>query len=161
QFYTQAFLPNLGQGTRVKLGKFATHCEYEQNAGVDVPFVSRSYTWIYNPFTHTGVWAVTQLNDHWSVGYGAAVGADNFINQANRLTILGNLNWAPKDGKTTVTLHTVITNPKYDTANAFPFYNVYDLIATHKLTDKLSYVLDAVYSNIRDVPGYGNTDWYS
>jgi hypothetical protein len=114
----------------------------------------------YNPFTHTGVWATTQLNDTWAVGYGASTGTDTFIDgPTNRLTFLGQLKWAPKCGKTSVIFNTVITNPGYNAAEAFPFYNVYNFVVTHKFNDKLSYVLDTGYSHVSDTPtGFAN--WY-
>lgn len=160
QFYVQAFLPGLGEGTTVKMGRFATHCEYELVQQPDTPFVSRSYLFQYNPFTHTGVWATTQLDDTWSVGYGAATGSDTFIDPANRFTYLGQIKWAPKDGKTSVLFNYVVTNPKYDTAEAFAFYNVYNMQLTHKFTDKLTYVLDGAFSHIDNAPGIGSTNWY-
>src|SRR6185312_15620725 len=100
QFYAQAFLPDLGgKGTTVKFGRFATHLEYELFQAVDRPFVSMSYLFQYNPFTHTGIWATTQLNDSWYVSNGLATGNDTFIDPANRPTYLGQIKWAPKDGK--------------------------------------------------------------
>ncbi|HYH67175.1 MAG TPA: outer membrane beta-barrel protein [Urbifossiella sp.] len=159
QFYTQAYLP--GSGTTVKLGRFATHVGYELVQAVDTPFVSRSYMFQYNPFTHTGVWATTPVGDNWTVGYGAATGSDTFIDApTNRLTFLGQLKWAPKDGDTSVAVNTVVTNPKYIPAEAFAHYNFYNLVVTQKLGEKLSYVLDAGYSHMNDAPGVGFTEWY-
>src|SRR4029453_15945074 len=100
----------------------------------DTPFVSKSYLFQYNPFTHTGVWAVTQLNENWSIGNGAVLGSDNFIDSADRLTYLGQIKWAPPEGKTTVLLNAVVTNPKFDTAENFAFYNAYNLQIIHKFT---------------------------
>jgi hypothetical protein len=164
QFYAQAFLPGIGQGTVVKFGRFATHCGYEVVQGVDTPFVSRSYMFQYNPFTHTGVWATTQLNDTWAISYGAATGSDTFLDPANRLTFLGQMKWASKEGQTTILLNVVVTNPKYDTKEAFPFYNYYGWVLTHKLSDKLTYVADAAYSHISNAPlpdgRSGFADWY-
>ena len=55
QMYTEAFLPNLGpKGTTVRFGRFATHCSYELVQGAETPFLTRSYMFQYNPFTHTG-----------------------------------------------------------------------------------------------------------
>jgi len=161
QFYAQAFLPDLGgQGTTVKVGRFATHLEYEVFQGVDRPFVSMSYLFQYNPFTHTGVWATTQLNDTWLVGNGVATGNDTFIDPANRATYLGMIKWAPKEGKSTAQVGVSITNPQYNAAEAFPFYNVYNFQFSHKFTDKLQYVLDTAFSHIQNVPNIGNTNWY-
>lgn len=161
QFYVQAFLPNLGpKGTKLIVGRFATHCGYELVQQPDTPFVSRSYLFQYDPFTHTGAWAVSQLNDNWTVGVGAATGSDTFIDPANRFTGLFQLKWAPPEGKTSLLLNAVVTNPRYDQAEAFPFYNYYGFTLTHKLGEKLSYVMDAGYGHIYDVPDVGFADWY-
>lgn len=161
QAYAQAFLPELGgKGTTVKVGRFATHCEYEVVQAPDTPFVSKSYLFQYNPFTHTGVYAVTQLNDTWSVGNGAVLGNDNFIDPASRLTYLGQIKWSPPEGKTTVLLNASVTNPKFDVAENFAFYNVYNMQVIHKFTDKFTYVLDTAYSHMNNVPGVGTANWY-
>lgn len=165
QFYAQAFLPGFGpDGTSVKVGRFATHCSYEVVQGVDTPFVSRSYMFQYNPFTHTGVWATTPLNDTWTASYGLATGSDTFIDPANRPTFIGQLKWAPPEGKTNVLLNAVVTDPKYDTAEAFPFYNYYGVVVTRKVNDKMTYVADAAYSHIYNAPlpngRTGFADWY-
>ncbi len=161
QAYGQFFLPNLGAGgTTVKVGKFATHCGYELVQAVDTPFVSKSYLFQYDPFTHTGVWATTQLNDTWSVGNGFSTGADTFIDPANRLTYLAQIKWAPPEGKTAVLFNAMITNPKFDVAENFAFYNYYDLQIVHNFTDKLTYVLDASYAHMNNVPNVGTANWY-
>lgn len=165
QFYAEAFLPNVGpQGTSVKVGRFATHIGYELVQAVDTPFVSRSYMFQTNPFTHTGVWATTALNDTWTISNGISTGADTFIDPANRATYIGQLKWAPKDGKTSVAFNTMVTDPTFDAVEAFTFYNYYGFLATHQFTDKLSYVLDIGYSHTRNAPlangttGFAN--WY-
>lgn len=166
QMYGEFFLPNIGEGTTVRVGRFATHCEYELVQGAENPFLSRSYTFQYNPFTHTGVWATTQLNDDWAMSHGAALGSDNFIDPASRLTYLGQLKWAPKDGKTTVLFNAVVTNPKFFVAENFAFYNVYNTQVIHKFTDKFTYVFDAAFSHMDNIPGAGgqpglhSAHWY-
>ncbi len=164
QFYTDVFLPDLGpKGSTVRVGRFATHCEYELVQGAETPFISRSYLFQYNPFTHTGAWVITPLDDTWTVSNGLVMGSDNFFGQI-RPTYIGQLKWAPKDGKTTVLLNAVVTDPRYDTGSAFPFYNVYNLQVTHNFTDKLSYVLDTAFSHINNAPlpggAVGSATWY-
>jgi hypothetical protein len=161
QAYVDLFSPNVGpQGTTFRVGKFATHCEYEVVQGISNPFLSRSYLFQYNPFTHTGVNAITPLNDNWTMANGIVLGSDNFIDPASRVTYIGQLKWAPKDGKTSILFNAVVTNPSFDVAEAFAFYNVYNLQLTHKFTDKLTYVMDGTVSHITNVPGIGNADWY-
>jgi hypothetical protein len=101
------------------------------------------------------------LGDNWTVGYGASTGTDTFIDaNTNNLTFLGQLKWAPKEGKTTAAVNAVITNPEYIQAAAFPVYNYYNFVLTHKFGDKLSYVLDAGYAHMDGAPNIGSTSWY-
>lgn len=161
QFYGQFFLPDLGgQGTTVKVGRFQTIVGYELVQAVDTPYVSKAYLFQYNAFTHTGVLATTQINDTWSVNYGMSTGTDTFIGAANRATFLGSVKWAPPDGKTTVTFNTVVTNPNFSAAENFAFYDIFELLVTHKVSDKLTYVADGIYSFMNSVPGVGNANWY-
>jgi hypothetical protein len=161
QAYVDLFSPNVGpQGTIFRVGKFATHCEYEVVQGISNPFVSRSYLFQYNPFTHTGVNAITQLNDDWTVSNGAVLGNDNFIDPAAQLTYIGQVKWAPKNGKTSALFNVSVTNPRYNVAEAFAFYNVYNLQITHKLTDKWTYAADTTFSHMDNIPNVGSANWY-
>ncbi|MFO0800365.1 MAG: outer membrane beta-barrel protein [Gemmataceae bacterium] len=166
QAYGMVYLPNLGQGTEVRLGRFATHVGYELVQAVDTPFLSRSYMFQYNPFTHTGVWANTKINDDWSMGNGIATGTDTFLDApTNRPTYLGQLKWAPKEGDTSVAFNVVVTDPNYIPSENFQLYNFYNLVLTHKFNDKLSYVLDAGYSHMGNFTNssgdyIGFTNWY-
>lgn len=161
QFYTEAFLPGVGpDGTTVRVGRFATHCSYEVTQGPAAPFLSRSYLFQANPFTHTGVWAITPLTEDWTVSNGVAVGSDNFIDPTNRPTYIGQLQWKPKDGKTTVLFNTVLTDPRYDVDEAFLHYNVYNLQWIHQPCDRLTLAVDATYSHTYNVPGIGFAGWY-
>jgi Putative beta-barrel porin-2, OmpL-like. bbp2 len=161
QAYVDVFSPNVGsQGTTFRLGKFNTFLEYEVVQGISNPFISRSYLFQYNPFTHTGGLAITPLNDNWTVSNGLVLGNDNFIDPTARLTYVGQVKWAPKDGKSTVALGTSVTNPRFNEAENFAYYNVYNFQFTHKLTDKATYVLDASYSHMDKIPNVGSADWY-
>jgi len=161
QAYADLFLPNLGEGTTVRVGRFATPIGYELVQAVDTPFVSRSYNFQYNPFTHSGVFATTTLNDTWSMGNGFVLGADNFFNSnTSRLNYLGQLKWAPKDGDTSVVFNALITNPKYDVNEKFTQFNCYNMLFTHKLSDDLTYVLDTTVSHTYNVPDIGTAWWY-
>jgi len=161
QAYADVFLPNFGaNGTTMRVGKFATFLEYEVVQGISNPFLSRSYLFQYNPFTHTGINFLTQLNDDWSMQNGVVLGSDNFIDPAARASYLGQLKWAPKDGKTSVAFGTTVTRPTYRRGEEFNFYNVYNLQVTHKITDKLSYVFDGSFSHIEKAPVVGSANWF-
>jgi len=163
QAYLDFFAPNVGpQGTTFRVGKFATFLEYETVQGITSPFLSRSYLFQYNPFTHTGALAITPLNDDVTVQNGLVMGNDNFFTNY-RPTYIGQIKWAPKDGKTSIALGTTITNPRFDQDQNFNYYNVYNLQFTHKICDKLQYVLDTSFSHMDNVPVNGVTtsaNWY-
>jgi hypothetical protein len=161
QAYLETFNPNVGsQGTTVRIGKFATHCSYELMQGAETPFLSRSYMFQYNPFTHTGGWAITPLNDTWTMSNGLALGSDNFIGAPARPTYLGQLKWAPKEGKTNALLNLVLTDPTYDAANNFAFYNYYGMLITHKFNDKFTGVVDSAMAHMDGIPNIGTAWWY-
>jgi len=161
QIYGTVFLPNAGpQGTTVKVGRFATHLEYEVVQAPDTPFITRSLLFQYNPFTHTGFYATMPLSDNWTISNGLATGNDVFIDQAAQPTYIGQLKYAPKDGKTQVLLGTSITNPRYNERLSFNQYNVYNLQVIQKLTDKLTYVLDTAFSHEDNIPDVGSANWY-
>jgi len=165
QMYADVFLPNLGgSGTTLRMGKFATFLEWEVVQGISNPFISRSYLFQFNPFTHTGALAITPLGDDWTMQNGAVLGADNWIDQyTNSFTYIGQLKWAPKEGKTSVAFGRMIGSAKFNQPENFNNYDVFNLQITHKITDKLSYLFDASYSFMQDVPlmnGNGTADWY-
>jgi hypothetical protein len=161
QAYVETFHPNLGpEGTTVRWGKFATHCEYELMQGAETPFLSRSYLFQYNPFTHSGVWAITPLNDTWTMSHGFVIGSDNFFGAPSRGTYLGQLKWAPPEGKNSVLLNAVVMDPTFDVGDNFAFYNVYNMQVTHKFNDKLTGVLDAAASHMDGIPNVAGAAWW-
>jgi hypothetical protein len=165
QAYVDVFAPGVGpSGTTFRLGKFATFLEYETVQAISTPFLSRSYLFQYNPFTHTGGMAITPLNDDVTMSNGFVLGSDNFIDPASRFTYIGQLKWAPKEGKSSLAFGTQITNPRFDAVENFAFYNVYNLQFTHKFTDKLQYILDTSFSHMDDAPlpggGTASANWY-
>jgi hypothetical protein len=163
QSYGEIYLPNLLGGTNIRAGRMFALVGYESIAAVNTPFLSRSYNFQYNPFTHTGVHATSQISENLSVNYGAVLGNDNFVGPTNRLTFVGGAKWAPKDGDTTFAVNAVVTNPEYQASEGFNHYNVYNAVLTRKLTDKLTYAADMTYAHTEDVPlanGTGSTFWY-
>src|SRR5438105_359352 len=55
QFYGEAYFPTIGRGLDVKVGHIFAQYGVESNAGVENALASHAYTFIYDPFTHTGV----------------------------------------------------------------------------------------------------------
>ena len=161
QAYIDTFFPGMGpEGTTVRWGKFTTHCSYELIQGAETPFLSRSYMFQYNPFTHSGVYATTPLDDTWTVSNGFVIGSDNFFGAPSRGTYIGQLKWAPPEGKNSVLLNTVVTDPTFDAGDNFAFYNYYGMLITHKFGEKLTGVVDSGAAHMDGIPGVGGAAWW-
>ncbi|QEL15979.1 outer membrane beta-barrel protein [Limnoglobus roseus] len=167
--YAEIFLPNLGgEGTTLRAGRWGTGIGYEVIDTVNTPFLTKSYNFQYNPFTHTGVQANTQINENLSMYNGAVTGSDVYIDPAARLTYVGGIKYAPKDGKGFISFNTVIGPGRYLGKENFVHFNSFNVTGSYNLTDKLTYVLDATFSYADKFPaGFGNVqdpgtsaDWY-
>src|SRR5262249_3921836 len=95
QFYTEAYFPTVGRGLDIKVGRMFCQYGVESTAAVDTALASHAYTFIYDPFTHTGVMATLKLTDAWSVQAGVMLGSDIFIDPADEPTAMGSVKWAP------------------------------------------------------------------
>ena len=160
--YIEAFLPNLGgKGSTLKVGRFGTLIGYEVVDAAFTPFVSKSYNFQYNPFTHTGALLTTQLTDEFQIYNGAVTGSDIYYDPAAQFTYLGGFKYTPECGKGSIGFNTVITDPTYDAVEDVAHYNSYNIVAVRQLSDDLEYVLDATFShgeNFPDIPG--TSYWY-
>jgi hypothetical protein len=119
QFYAQWYLPEFGQGMEIKAGRFFAQYGVESIDASLNALASRSYTFIYNPFTHTGALTTLKLNDDWSVQNGIVTGSDVFIDTAANPTYIGSIKWAPKDGKASALLAVILGNGQFDTTENF------------------------------------------
>ncbi|MCU0704278.1 MAG: porin [Fimbriiglobus sp.] len=160
QFYGQAYLPNVGQGLDVKLGRFFAPFGVESIAAPDSSLPSRSYAFIYNPFTQTGLLTQLKLDDTWSVKNGIVMGNDVFIDPASSPYYVGGFRWAPPEGRSTAEFTTILGSGRFDTAEQFHNPQVFDLVLTRKLTDKLTWTLEGFYGFTRDVPNVGFANWF-
>lgn len=166
QFYTNVFLPNLFQGTDVRVGRLFTPWGYESLEGPNTPFVSRSYAFNWSPpFTHMGVMISPKFNDQWSGKFMLANGNDVFLNRAEEGRFVGALTWTPRK-EDTVTLGWTLGRGVFN--QGLPFnpatigeqtepagrnnFNALDLVWAHTLTDKASYAMEAIWGHQSNVP---------
>lgn len=161
QFYAQAYYPNVAQGLDVKAGRFFGQFGVESIAAVDTPFVSRSYTFIYNPFTHTGVLTTLQLNDSWSVQNGIVTGSDVFFDSASEPTYIGSIEYKSPDRGSSLLLSTVFGSGRFNQAEDFSNPRVFDLVYTRPIDERLTYQFNSLYGYQTNVPAEGSADWYS
>src|SRR5262249_10364341 len=102
QFYGEAYFPTVGRGLDLKLGRIFCQYGVEANDAPSNALLSHAYTFIYDPFTHTGIMTTLKLTDAWSIQGGAMLGSDVFIDPADEPTGMGGLKWAPPGGRDSV-----------------------------------------------------------
>ncbi len=161
QFYAEGYFPHVGRGLDVKVGRFFAQFGYESIDATQTPFVSRSYNFIYDPFTHTGVLTTLKLTDAWSVQNGVVTGSDVFIDPAANPTYLGSVKWAPPTGRDSVLFAVIVGKGRFDQRENFHNPEIFDVVYTHKFGDRLNYALDALYGFTTDVPDVGFANWWA
>lgn len=161
QFYGEMYIPTIAKGLDIKVGRI--FCQYGMETIDAIPnsLASHSYSFIYDPFTHTGVMGTLQLTDDWSVQLGAMAGPDVFIDPASSPYGMFSVKWAPPKGNDSVLVSGLLGSGKFDLQENFNNPNIVDLVYVHKFNDSLSYTLDALYGYQTNVPGIGQANWFS
>ncbi len=160
--YAELFLPSLfAKGSTVRVGRWATAIGWEMIEAIATPFVSRSYNFQYNPFTHTGAQITTELDGGYTMYHGIVTGADVFFDPAATASYVGGLKWAPTGSSTTVAANVFFTGTGYDSAENFQHYNSYNVVVTHAIHDSLTYVLDTTLGTTTSTAnGSESAQWY-
>jgi hypothetical protein len=159
QFYIEAYFPNIAKGMDVKLGRIFCQYGIEVNDAPSNALLSHAYTFIYDPFTHTGLMTTTQLDDAWSIQAGIMLGSDDFIDPVDTPTGMGGVKWAPKDGKDSVLFSVIVGSGRFNQGRHFHNPEIFDLVYTHKFNDKLNYSFESLYGFTTNVPAIGTADW--
>jgi hypothetical protein len=161
QFYGEAYFPTVGRGLDVKFGR--CFCQYgvESNEAIGNALESHAYTFIYDPFTHTGVVTTLQLTDAWFVQAGVVLGPDSFIDPTNEATAMGSIKWAPPDGRNSVLLSFLGNRGKFNAQRNFNNPNIIDLVYTHQFGRRLAYSYESLAGYQTNVPGVGTASWFS
>jgi hypothetical protein len=161
QFYAEAYFPEVGRGLDVKFGRH--FCQYGAES-IDTTlnlFLSRSYSFIYDPFTHTGLLTTLKLTDAWSVQNGLVTGTDIFIHPAATPTYIGSVKWAPPNGRDSVLVSVIVGSGRFNQSRDFNNPEIFDLVYTHKFSDRLNYTLDMLYGLENNVPDIGTANWFA
>jgi hypothetical protein len=161
QFYAEAYIPTIGRGLDLKFGR--CFCQYgvESNEAVGNALESHAYTFIYDPFTHTGLLATLQVTDAWSVQAGLMLGPDAFIDPVDQPTAVGSVKWAPPNGRDSVLISFIANNGRYNVARQFNNPNILDLVYTHQFHPRLAYNYESLVGYQDNVPGIGTARWFS
>lgn len=160
QFYAEAYFPTVGQGMDVKFGRFFCQYGVEANDAPSNALFSHAYTFIYNPFTHTGLMTTVKVTDTWSIQAGIVLGSDIFIDPADTPTGMGSIKWAPPSGRDSVLLSAIVGPGRFDQARNFHNPEIFDLIYTHKINARLNYTLEGLLGFTTNVPDIGTAWWF-
>lgn len=160
QFFVKGHFDSIGKGTDVQLGRFSSPIGAEYNAGPSNMLPSHSYSFIYDPFTHTGLYASTALNDEWTLLNGLVTGSDIFVDPAMRLTFIDGVRFVDRrDSRKSAQFVTILGPGRFDVDHGFNHINVLDLVATYPLSRRLLLTGHTVYGWQDAVPGLGDVDW--
>jgi hypothetical protein len=160
QFYSEWYLPDVGRGLDLKLGRFFAPFGVESIDTVLNPFASRSYTFIYNPFTNTGLLSTLKLSEEWTVQNGVVTGSDVFIDRAATPTYVGSVKWEPVDEHASEEFAVILGCGRYNRAQNFNNPQIFDLVLTYKLDPKLTWTGEALYGFQTNVPGIDFANWF-
>jgi putative OmpL-like beta-barrel porin-2 len=158
QFYGEAYFPTIGRGLDVKVGRFFAQFGVENIDTTQNVLASHSHTFIYDPFTHTGLLTTLKLTEAWSVQNGLVTGSDVFIDPAARLTYIGGLKWV--NGPDSVLFEAIVGPGNYEASRQFNNPEIFDLVYTHKFSGVLNYSLELLYGFETEVPDIGFANWF-
>jgi hypothetical protein len=160
QFYAEAYFPTIGRGMDVKVGRIFCQFGVEANDAPSNALLSHAYTFIYDPFTHTGAMATIKLTDALSVQLGMMLGSDIFIDPADEPTGMGSVKWATPDGRHTFLFSVILGSGRFDQARNFHNPEVFDLVYVHKINGRLTYNFEGLFGFTTNVPDIGDADWF-
>ncbi|MDF9391774.1 porin [Methylococcus capsulatus] len=145
QAFAEFNLP-VGNGLVVKAGHFYTPLGYEMVTAPDNFFITRPYTFQFNPFTHTGVLSSYTIDANWSVSAGAVTGSatgggdGTWDQQLGNWDFLGGAGWTGDDRSDSFS----VTSMAGGRSERFgDLWAVYSLVGkTSFLDDRLHYVIE-------------------
>lgn len=155
QVYVDLAIP-VGEGLRLRVGKFLFFKQIDPNASV---FYSHSFTFgAALPFTLSGITAMYNFGDQWSVEGGISRGWGQSLKDNNgAIDALARVRYSPTD-RTTITL-AAITGPE-DTGDNSHYRTTLDLTVSQLVGDQLTLLLDTVYGTDAAGAPNGNANWY-
>jgi hypothetical protein len=160
QFYGEAYFPTVAQGMDVKVGRFFALYGIETVDAISNLFLSHSYTDIYDPYTHTGIVTTTKLSDAWTVQAGLVLGSDVFIDPADTPTFIGSVKWTSAQQRDTVLFNVILGSGRFNQGQDFHNPEVFDLIYTRKVNDRLTYNFESLFGFTTNVPAIGTAEWF-
>ena len=155
QLYLDVNVP-VGSGLRVRAGKFLFFKQIDPNASV---FYSHSFTFgAALPFTLTGVTGYYEITDRIGLEAGVVRGWDDALEDDNdAVTGVGRVRYRATD-RLNVSL-AAISGPELEDDDD-DFRTAVNFVASYRVSDQLTFLLDSIYGYQANVPGEGTADWY-
>lgn len=155
QAYLDVNVP-VGNGLRVRLGKFLFFKQIDPNASV---FYSHSYTFgAALPFTLTGVTGYYELTDRLAIEGGVVRGWDEALDDDNdAVSAVGRVRFRASD-ELNLSL-AAITGPELVDDND-DYRTAVNFVASYTVNSNLTLLLDSIYGYQANLPGEGTADWY-
>jgi hypothetical protein len=160
QMYLEVYFPDIGRGLDVKIGRHFCQYGVESNDATQNALGSRAYTFIYDPFTHTGLLTTLKVTDAVSVQNGLVTGEDIFIAPGATPTYVGSFRWAPPNGRDSVLASVIVGSNRYNAREALNNVDIFDLVYTHTFNPRLTYNLETLFGFETKVPHIGTAAWY-
>ncbi len=153
--YVDIYIPNVGQGMNVRIGRFISVPGIEAQLAPNNYIFSHSLLYAIDPFTDTGLIATIKLNDRWIIQLGVTGGHDVAL-------------WTPdaKPSATSCLSYTTasVNDNFYACANGinsgeYAYNNLqqYDATWYHKFSKTVHMATEAWYMYELDVPAVGGT----
>jgi hypothetical protein len=142
QAYVDVNLP-IGNGLKMRMGKFLTLQGYEYVNPTNNAFYSHSWTFSAAPYSVTGIVGIYSLNDQWSVTAGVSRGWDMTMEDNNgAIDGIGSISFAPSS-EFSVTLNWNV-GPE-DTGDTSHYRTVINPLVSWQVTKELKLGLEALY----------------
>jgi Putative beta-barrel porin-2, OmpL-like. bbp2 len=149
-FYFDLYIPWVGQGSDIRVGRYTTLGDIEADLDYQNPFDTHSLYYTYDPFTQFGVVWSTRLTKNWTVQIGVNASSDvaPWENDA-KPTVTGCLQWSSDNSWDTVY---TCANGTNDANYGFNNVNLYQFMWYHKITDRLWFATEDYYEYENKVP---------
>jgi hypothetical protein len=161
QAYVDLAIP-VGNGLRVRAGKYVTPLGAETINPNTVPFFSRSYLFNYAiPFTQTGVIATYSVDDNWTVEGGAFRGWEQSTDDNNGSPSgEAKVAYVTTDKKLSI-VNNIVSGPE-QADNQSDYRTVWDLLVCYIPDPKgpWTFMVNTDYGYEANVPGIGDSQWY-
>jgi hypothetical protein len=98
EFYVDLYVPKVGAGLDIRVGRYISIPDIEANLTVDQPFSSHSLTYTYDPFSQMGIEFSMKIDRHWWAQLGLVAGDDVALWGSNATpTLNGCIRWESED----------------------------------------------------------------